>query len=335
MVGWGIFLFIIGICFAADGGSLFMIAGIILFITGLVRGGTNPNTGDSVRKIKSKIDLIERFYQSLSNTDIASDKSTEYKNIISFYHQIKSSAATLNYKGVSLVNKEYDRISGIYNGLFKKINDSYETLNKCPLSFNFNDLKMLVEEAEGDLDNLLKIGNLLDYLLLISNNLNISRNGYEKFDTSSIGLPDDPQKIHIYAMSCFITKTIIDGDNELLFQSLRGLIDNVESDADLRKTLRKFYKDRLSELKKLYEGDEDDAVLGIILFIDPSSAEQYDKNNKFYEKLGLSKNATKEEIDKAYKKLLLKAHPDRGGDVQEWAKINEAYVKVKDLQKQI
>lgn len=38
--------------------------------------------------------------------------------------------------------------------------------------------------------------------------------------------------------------------------------------------------------------------------------------NKLYEVLGVAKDADEAEIRKAYKKLALKNHPDKGGDVE-------------------
>lgn len=44
-----------------------------------------------------------------------------------------------------------------------------------------------------------------------------------------------------------------------------------------------------------------------------------------YKTLGLSPGATEEEIKKAYRKMAMKHHPDRGGDETEFKRIKEAY----------
>jgi curved DNA-binding protein len=53
----------------------------------------------------------------------------------------------------------------------------------------------------------------------------------------------------------------------------------------------------------------------------------------YYSILGVGRNASPEEIKRAYRKLAMKHHPDRGGDTQTLAQINEAYDTLKDPQK--
>ncbi len=57
-------------------------------------------------------------------------------------------------------------------------------------------------------------------------------------------------------------------------------------------------------------------------------------SNDYYQILGVSKNASKEEIKKAYRKLAHRYHPDKaGGDERKFKEINEAYQILSNDQK--
>lgn len=53
----------------------------------------------------------------------------------------------------------------------------------------------------------------------------------------------------------------------------------------------------------------------------------------FYEILGVNENATQDEIKKAYRKLAVKHHPDKGGSEELFKKISEAYDTLGDESK--
>lgn len=53
----------------------------------------------------------------------------------------------------------------------------------------------------------------------------------------------------------------------------------------------------------------------------------------YYQTLGVGRNATQEEIKKAYRSLAMKHHPDRGGDTAKFKEIQEAYATLSDDQK--
>lgn len=56
-------------------------------------------------------------------------------------------------------------------------------------------------------------------------------------------------------------------------------------------------------------------------------------NNEFYEVLGVDKDATETQVKKAYRKLALKNHPDKGGDPELFKKITVAYEVLSDAEK--
>lgn len=53
----------------------------------------------------------------------------------------------------------------------------------------------------------------------------------------------------------------------------------------------------------------------------------------YYSILGVSKNATTQEIKKAYRKLAMQHHPDRGGDEKIFRQVSDAYDILSDPQK--
>lgn len=54
---------------------------------------------------------------------------------------------------------------------------------------------------------------------------------------------------------------------------------------------------------------------------------------KYYKLLGVEKNATESEIKKAYKKLAMKHHPDRGGDPEKFKEMTAAHSVLADKEK--
>jgi DnaJ family protein A protein 2 len=54
---------------------------------------------------------------------------------------------------------------------------------------------------------------------------------------------------------------------------------------------------------------------------------------KYYDIIGVKKDATTDEIKKAFRRLALKAHPDKGGDPEKFKDISVAYEVLSDPEK--
>lgn len=57
---------------------------------------------------------------------------------------------------------------------------------------------------------------------------------------------------------------------------------------------------------------------------------QFDSNKDYYAVLGVDKDASQIEIDRSYKRMASKHHPDRGGSEERMKSVNEAYGVLKD-----
>ena len=56
-------------------------------------------------------------------------------------------------------------------------------------------------------------------------------------------------------------------------------------------------------------------------------------NGTFYDVLGVSRDASQDEIKKAFRKLAAKYHPDAGGDEEKFKEVSEAYTTLSDEEK--
>ena len=60
----------------------------------------------------------------------------------------------------------------------------------------------------------------------------------------------------------------------------------------------------------------------------PGGKKEEVDNQKYYDLLGVKKDATTDEIKKAFRKIAIKEHPDKGGDAE---KVSSRYVSVGEL----
>ncbi|MDO4714186.1 MAG: DnaJ domain-containing protein [bacterium] len=59
----------------------------------------------------------------------------------------------------------------------------------------------------------------------------------------------------------------------------------------------------------------------------------FDPKKNYYDILGVSEDASADEIKKVFRKAAVKHHPDRGGSKEKFQEVNEAYQVLSDDQK--
>ncbi len=64
----------------------------------------------------------------------------------------------------------------------------------------------------------------------------------------------------------------------------------------------------------------------------PTEMQKYDTNKDYYRVLGVRREASAEEIDRAYRSEARKRHPDGGGSEEEMKSLNEAHDVLSDLE---
>ena len=57
------------------------------------------------------------------------------------------------------------------------------------------------------------------------------------------------------------------------------------------------------------------------------------QHTEYYDRLGVSSDASEDEIKKAFRKKAMEHHPDRGGDIEKFKEIKAAYEVLSDEQK--
>ncbi|MCB9498426.1 MAG: J domain-containing protein [Bacillales bacterium] len=330
-------------------GTLFLVAGIILFTLWIVKRNDSKNKSNkednyhyeyrptiinnNTVSSKGKIEFIRTFY---ANLIVTCPRDNNYLNNIKEIYQIINMFDTLskmdyiNSQLEQTINAEYKRIMGIYNDLEAEVERKHKLIFNCELHYSEQNMINIIHDAKNDGVKLIKVDNLLKFLLLLCNDKAANKAGYQEFNYTTADFPSEPEQIHIYAISCIATKSVIDDWNSPLAGSLLSLFNDVNDKEVLKKLVSDLYNRRLKTFEELFKKDGSKNILLIILFLDPTfSGEKY-INSGLFERLGLTPDATREEVEKAYKKLLLTEHPDRGGNIKEWEKTNEAYAKIKE-----
>lgn len=329
----GLILVINGFLAITEGGIILIIIGGIMLVSSCasLANESSNHSAQTTRVddiLKNKIDFLLKFYEQMNKGNIDFKQRLEFDEILKNLKRIKKSQLILK-SAKSFLENEYDRVSKIHDDLLTKLEEKYSVLDDVPLNFEFAKLELMINEINIDFSLYDEIDGLLNYLLILSTNNNSNKLALKSYENFIAQFPELEESAVILAISCMVTKIIMDGKNISLSVKLKMLLNNVSDDAELRKELRKVLKIKIKELKAEYEKDNSEILFALLDTLDPTFSENYTKEDKLYRKLNLNANATLEEVEAAYKKMLVTEHPDRGGSSENWSEINEAYMKIK------
>ncbi|MCB9498427.1 MAG: DnaJ domain-containing protein [Bacillales bacterium] len=283
------------------------------------------------KKFDRKIVFIRQFYFDLqSSPNITSKEREDNTKSIDTLSKLIAGSIRTTEEIEEAIEDEYNRIFHLYQNLEQGIADKHLMLSECEIPYSSESLNKTIQDSKQNITKLTNTDALINYLLLLTKNKEARMKGYESYNYSKIGFPNNPKDIHIDAFVCILTKNIIDNWDSALSLSLLSLFNNTNEKDAIKKLINDLYKTRVRKLEELFKKEGSKEILPIILFLDPTfSGEKY-VNSGLYERLGLTPDATKEEVEEAYRKLLVTEHPDRGGSTEEWEKTNEAYAKIKE-----
>jgi len=337
MIGFGIFLFIMGLCFVDDGGVFFIIIGTILFLVGIAQADSTQYTQQNNSGYDKKIDYIIKHLTAFSYILVDPFERKNVLNQLTIYKNLRIEYYNLNAEGRLMVDKTYEMLTKIIddtrNDIVSKFHDyiKYQNGSVLPISgTKMADFYIEVEKST-DIEKLELYNKVLSILMLMNNNIELAIKGYNNLNIST-QIPIKPEKIHIIAMQSLLLKLYMESPNAKEIQFIfNNLFASELMKADTKVgELKRIFRRNVRKLKDYIEEHEDEVVIAVLLILEPNFMSKYNPNKKYYAVLGLPSNATYNEVEQAYKKLLVTKHPDRGGSIEEWSKINEAYTKIKE-----
>lgn len=333
MLVLGIFFIICGFLTIETDGMSVILIGIVLLIIELIIDYSKNSVSLS---IEDKLSYIINYFNFLYDSSDINDK-IKYSKQINYYKELRENLYRITNAMTNKINTAYAIIKKEVDDFRTKTLEEYDFYyshnEECPLAVDGEKLYNLrkIIENTTDMGRLNVIYDAIRFLILVNNDLKIAKVGYSKYNMLE-GMPKEPNKIHVEAFQLLMTKIYLDDEKVLNFLCTELFTEELFSRGVTtgKGEVNNFFDKLLKKVKNTFEKNVIEEIIPILIIVDPTYMKDYNPNKNSYEILGLTSNATKEEVEKAYKKLLITNHPDRGGDEQRWVEINEAYIKIKN-----